>query len=135
IAPHAILVGMAAPKIALSLGTDAVSDLMTGGLPTSLGDSISDMLSKTAAGKWAKQKIDTTFKTNASASVQNVAVATVTAQGSAGMIPCKLSRLLLEFKAGADAYLLGKKIGDKEVVFFKKELVNREPDVNACGDK
>ena len=51
------------------------------------------------------------------------------------MIPCKLSRLLLEFKGGADAYLLGKKIGDKEIIIFKKELVNREPDINACGDK
>lgn len=135
IAPHAILVGMAAPKIALSLGTDSISDMLTSAMPTSLADTLSDMLSKTAAGKWAKQKADTSFKTNASASVQNVAVATIAAQGSAGMIPCKLSRLLLEFKAGADAYLLGKKIGDKEIIIFKKELVNREPDINACGDK
>jgi hypothetical protein len=51
------------------------------------------------------------------------------------MIPCKLSRLLLEFKGGADAYLLGKKVGDKEIIIFTKELVNREPDINACGDK
>ena len=135
LAPHAILVGMAAPKIALSLGTDSIADLLGSAMPTSLGDQISDMLSKTGGGKWVKQKIDTTFKTNASASVQNVAVATVAAQGSLGMIPCKLSRLHLEFKGGADAYLLGKKIGDKEVIFFKKDLVNREPDVNACGDK
>jgi len=135
IAPHAILVGMAAPKIALSLGTDSVTDLMTSALFTSLGDTLSDMLSKTAAGKWVKQKAETSFKTNASVNVQNVAVATITAQGSAGMIPCKLSRLLLEFKAGADAYMLGKKIGDKEVLIFKKELVNRQPDINACGGK
>lgn len=135
IAPHAILVGMSAPKITLSLGTDSVTDLMTSALPTSLADSLSDMLSKTAAGKWAKKKVESSFKTNASANVQNIAVATVTAQGSAGMIPCKLSRLLLEFKGGADAYLLGKKIGEKEVTIFKKELVNREPDINACGDK
>ena len=135
IAPHAILVGMAAPKVALSLGTDSIADMLGSAIPSSLGDKISDMLSRTAGGKWVKQKVDTTFKTNASASVQNVAVATVAAQGSAGMIPCKLSRLHLEFKGGADAYLLGKKIGDKEVIFFKKDLVNREPDINACGDK
>jgi hypothetical protein len=135
IAPHAILVGMAAPKITLSLGTDSITDLMTSALPTSLGDTLSGMLSKTGAGKWIKKKAETSFKTNASANVQNVAVATITAQGSAGMIPCKLSRLLLEFKGGADAYLLGKKIGEKEIIMFKKELVNREPDINACGDK
>jgi hypothetical protein len=135
IAPHAILVGLAAPKITLSLGTESVTDLLDEALPSSLADSMSDILSKTGASKWAKKKLDKSFKTEASANVQNVAVATVTAQGSAGMIPCKLSRLLLEFKGGADAYLLGKKIGDKEIIIFKKELVNREPDINACGDK
>jgi len=135
IAPHAILVGMAAPKITLSLGTESVTDLLNEAMPSSLADSISDILSKTGAGKWAKKKLDKSFKTEASANVQNVAVATITAQGSAGMIPCKLSRLLLEFKGGADAYLLGRKIGDKEIIMFKKELVNREPDINACGDK
>ena len=135
LAPHAILVGMSAPKVTLSLGTDSVTDLLTSALPNSVADSLSDMLSKTAAGKWLKQKTESSFKTNASASVQNIAIATVTAAGATGMIPCKLSRLTLEYKAGADAYLLGKKIGDKEVVLFKKDLVNREPDINACGDK
>ena len=127
--------GMSAPKVTLSLGTDSVTDLLTSALPNSVADSLSDMLCKTAAGKWLKQKTESSFKTNASASVQNVAVATVTAAGATSMIPCKLSRLTLEYKAGADAYLLGKKIGDKEVVLFKKDLVNREPDINACGDK
>jgi hypothetical protein len=135
IAPHAILVGMAAPKITLSLGTESVVDLANSALPSALADTMSDMLSKTGVGKWAKKALDKSFKTEASANVQNVAVATVTAQGSSGMIPCKLSRLLLEFKGGADAYFLGKKIGDKEVIIFKKELVNREPDINACGEK
>ena len=135
IAPHAILVGIAAPKITLSLGTQSVVDIANSVLPSALADTMSDILSKAGVGKWAKKQLDKTFKNEASANVQNVAVATVTAQGSAGMIPCKLSRLLLEFKGGADAYLLGKKIGDKEVIFFKKELVNREPDINACGEK
>jgi len=135
IAPHAILVGMAVPKITLSLGTESVVDVAASALPSALADSMSDILSKTNVGKWAKKQLDKSFKTEASANVQNVAVATVTAQGSAGMIPCKLSRLLLEFKGGADAYFLGRKIGDKEIIIFKKELVNREPDINACGDK
>jgi hypothetical protein len=51
------------------------------------------------------------------------------------MVPCKLTRLLLEFKGGADVYLLGIKGADKEVVFAKREFVTREPDVNVCGDK
>lgn len=135
IAPHAILLGMAAPKITLSLGTESTVDLLTSALPSSLADTISGFLSNTAPGKWAKKKMETTFKTEASASVQNVAILTITAAGAASMIPCKLSRMTLEYKANIDAYILGRKSADKEVMLFKKDFAIREPDINACGDK
>jgi len=135
LAPHAILIGMAAPKITLSLGPGSAVDVLQEAFPSKIADQFSDFLAKTAAGKWAKKQIDPSFKTDASASVQTVAVGTMTAAGSLAMIPCKLTRLLLEFKGGADVYLLGMKGVDKEVVFAKKEFVTREPDVNICGDK
>jgi hypothetical protein len=135
LAPHAILIGMAAPKITLSLGAQSAIDVLQESFPPQMADTLADLLAKTAAGKWAKKKIDPSFKTEAAASVQTVAVGTMTAQGSLSMVPCKLTRLLLEFKGGADAYLLGIKGFDKEVVFAKKEFVTREPDINACGDK
>jgi hypothetical protein len=135
LAPHAILIGMAAPKITLSLGPGSAIDVLQEAFPSQLADSMADFLAKSAAGKWAKKKIDPSFKTEAAASVQTVAVGTMTAAGSLSMVPCKLTRLLLEFKGGADAYLLGIKGFDKEVVFAKKEFVTREPDINACGDK
>jgi hypothetical protein len=135
LAPHGILIGMAAPKITLSLGPGSAIDVLQEAFPSQLADTMADFLAKTAAGKWAKKKIDPSFKTEASASVQTVAVGTMTAAGSLSMVPCKLTRLLLEFKGGADAYLLGIKGADKEVVFAKKEFVTREPDVNICGEK
>lgn len=135
LAPHAILVGMAAPKITLSLGPGSAIDVLKEAFPSQMADEMADFLAKTAAGKWAKKKIDPSFKTEAAASVQTVAVGTMTAAGSLAMVPCKLTRLLLEFKGGADAYLLGMKGFDKEVVFSKKEFVTRDPDINACGDK
>ncbi|HEX3319690.1 MAG TPA: hypothetical protein VHR84_03225 [Terriglobales bacterium] len=135
LAPHAILIGMAAPKITLSLGPGSAVDVLREAFPSQMADTMADFLAKTAAGKWAKKQIDPSFKTDASASVQTVAVGTMTAAGSLSMVPCKLTRLLLEFKGGADTYLLGMKGFDKEVVFAKKEFVTREPDINACGDK
>jgi len=135
LAPHAILIGIAAPKITLSLGAQSAMDVLQEAFPSGMADTLSDFLAKSAAGKWAKKKIDPSFKTEAAASVQTVAVGTMTAAGSLSMIPCKLTRLLLEFKGGADTYLLGMKGFDKEVVFAKKEFVTREPDINACGDK
>lgn len=135
LAPHAILIGMAAPKITLSLGPGSAVDVLREAFPSQMADTMADFLAKTAAGKWAKKQIDPSFKTDASASVQTVAVGTMTAAGSLSMVPCKLTRLLLEFKGGADTYLLGMKGFDKEIVFAKKEFVTREPDINACGDK
>ncbi|HVO62461.1 MAG TPA: hypothetical protein VMT53_16110 [Terriglobales bacterium] len=135
LAPHAILVGVAAPKITLSLGPGSAIDVLQEAFPPGLADTMADFLAKSAAGKWAKKKIDKSFKTEAAASVQTVAVGTMTAAGSLAMVPCKLTRLLLEFKGGTDAYLLGNKMFDKEVVFQKQEFVTREPDINACGQK
>lgn len=135
LAPHAILIGIAAPKITLSLGPPSMTDILQQAFPSGMADTLSDFLAKSAAGKWAKKKIDPSFKTEAAASVQTVAVGTMTAAGSLAMVPCKLTRLLLEFKGGADTYLLGIKGFDKEVVFAKKEFVTRDPDINACGDK
>lgn len=135
LAPHAILIGVAAPKITLSLGPPSMTDVLQQAFPSGLADTLSDFLTKSAAGKWAKKKIDPSFKTEAAASVQTVAVGTMTAAGSLAMVPCKLTRLILEFKGGADAYLLGVKGFDKEVLFAKKEFVMRDPDINACGDK
>jgi hypothetical protein len=135
LAPHAILIGMAAPKITLSLGPGPATDLLQEAFPSGMADQMADFLAKSAVGKWAKKKIDPSFKTEAAASVQTVAVGTMTAAGSLAMVPCKLTRLLLEFKGGADAYLLGIKGFDKEIVFAKKEFVTRQPDINLCGEK
>jgi hypothetical protein len=135
LAPHAILVGLAAPKITLSLGMQSAMDVLQEAFPSSLADSLSDFLSKSSAGKWAKKQMNSTFKTEAAAYVQTVAVGTMTSAGSLAMVPCKLTHLLLQFQGGADVYLLGQKGADKELVFAKKDFVVRDPDINACGDK
>jgi hypothetical protein len=135
LAPHAILVGLAAPKITLSLGLQSAMDVLQEAFPSSLADSLSDFLSQSSAGKWVKKKMNTTFKTESAAYVQTVAVGTMTSAGSLAMVPCKLTRLLLEFQGGADVYLLGQKGLDKDLVLAKREFVVRDPDINACGQR
>ena len=133
LAPHGLLIGMAAPKITLSLGTDSAMDMLSSALPSSLADTLSDFLSKSSAGKYIKKKADTSFKTNASASVQSIGIFTLVTAGSLGMFPCKVSKLSVILRAGADAYILGKKVGDKEVDLAKKDFAIREPDIKACA--
>ena len=135
LAPHGIVIGVAAPKITLSLGMQSAMDVLTQAFPSGLADSVSDFLASTSAGKWAKKQMNSTFKTEAAAYVQTVAVGTMASEGSLGLVPCKLTRLLLQFQGGADAYLLGQKATDKDLILAKKEFVVREPDINACGDK
>jgi hypothetical protein len=135
LAPHAILIGIAAPKITLSLGFQSAMDTLQEAFPPGLADTLSNFLANSSAGKWVKKKMNTTFKTEAAAFVQTVAVGTMASAGSLAMIPCKLTRLLLEFQGGADVYLLGKKGLDKDLTLAKKEFVVREPDINACGEK
>jgi hypothetical protein len=135
LAPHAILIGVAAPKITLSLGMQSAMDVLQESFPSGLADSLGNFLANSSAGKWAKKKLNSSFKTEAAAYVQTVAVGTMASEGSLGMIPCKLTRLLLQFQGGADAYLLGQKAADKDLIIAKKEFVVREPDINACGEK
>jgi hypothetical protein len=135
LAPHAILIGLAAPKITLSLGMQSAMDVLQQAFPSGLADSLSDFLANTSAGKWAKKKMDSSFKTEAAAFVETVAIGTMASEGSLGLVPCKLTRLLLQFQGGADVYLLGQKAADKDLIIAKKEFVVREPDVNACGEK
>jgi hypothetical protein len=135
LAPHAILVGLAAPKITLSLGLQSTMDLLQDAFPSSLADSLGNFLSQSSAGQWVKRQANATFKTESAAYVQTVAVGTMTSAGSLAMIPCKLTHLLLEFQGGADVYLLGQKGMDKDLVLAKKEFTVRDPDINACGEK
>jgi hypothetical protein len=135
LAPHGIVIGVAAPKITLSLGMQSAMDVLQQAFPSGLADSLSDFLANTGVGKWAKKKMNTSFRTEAAAYVQTVAVGTMASEGSLGMIPCKLTHLLLQFQGGADVYLLGQKAADKDLIIAKKEFVVRDPDINACGEK
>jgi hypothetical protein len=67
--------------------------------------------------------------------VQVVTVFTVTAAGSLSLVPCRLQRITVLGQAGADATILGQQAGDKKIDLFKKTIVDRQPDLSACGDK
>src|SRR5215471_680089 len=51
LAPHAILIGMAAPKITLSLGPGSAVDVLQEAFPSQVADSMADFLAKTSGGK------------------------------------------------------------------------------------
>ena len=62
-------------------------DVLQQAFPSGLADSLSDFLANSSAGQWAKKQMNSSFKTEAAAYVQTVAVGTMASEGSLGMIP------------------------------------------------
>ena len=60
---------------------------------------------------------------------------TLVSAGASSMIPCKVQKIVVEAQAGADATVLGHKVGsDKKLTLFKMDDVLREPNVKGCQD-
>jgi hypothetical protein len=139
LAPHAMLIAVAVPKISLGLGTESGFELLDKYVPSAYANRVAEQLEKTllstAAKDFVKKKLKDKFKTEASAYVQVLTVFTVTAAGSLSLLPCRLQRITVLGQAGADATILGQQVGDKKMDLFKWTVAERNPDVNACGDK
>jgi hypothetical protein len=139
LAPHAMLIAVCVPKVTLGLGTDSAFELADNYIPSIYANRVAEQLEKTlldtAAKNFLKGKIKDKFKTEASAYVQVVTVFTVTAAGALSLVPCKLQRITVLGQAGADATFLGQQVGEKKMDLFKKTIAEREPDINACGEK
>jgi hypothetical protein len=139
LAPHAMLIAVAIPKVTLGLGTESGFELLNKYVPSGYADRVAEGIEKTllssVAKKFVQDKLKDKFKTEASAYVQVVTVFTVTAAGSLSLVPCRLQRITVLGQAGADATILGQQAGDKKIDLFKKTIVDRQPDLSACGDK
>jgi hypothetical protein len=139
LAPIAMLIAVCVPKVTLGLGTESGFELLNKYVPSGYADRVAQQLEKTllstAAKDFVTKKLKDKFKTEASAYVQVLTVFTLASAGSLSLLPCKLQRITVLGQAGADATILGQSVGDKKMDLFKKALVLRQPDVNACGEK
>ena len=139
LAPHAMLIAVAVPKVTLGLGTESGFELLDKYVPADYANRVAGQIEKTllstAAKDFVKKEVKDKFKTEASAYVQVLTVFTVTAAGSITLLPCQLQRITVLGQAGADATMLGQQVGDKKMDLFKKSYAERKPDVNACGEK
>ncbi|MBZ5530866.1 MAG: hypothetical protein LAO20_05500 [Acidobacteriia bacterium] len=131
LAPHAILIGVSVPKLSLNLGTESGFEVLEKDIPSGFADRVAASLAKNTLAQKAKDY----FKNEASAYVQVVTVFTMTSAGSLSLVPCKLERITVTGQAGADLKILGKQAGDKKMDLFHKEVVMRQPDIKACGEK
>lgn len=136
LAPHGVVIGVAAPKIALKLGTESGFEVLHKFVPSGYADRVAEKLGETLLGKKAVDKAKDLFKTEGSASVQVITLFTFAGSGPLSIVPCKLSHLKIMGKAGAELTLLGRSVPNApEVVLFEKAIALRTPDINACGEK
>jgi hypothetical protein len=127
-----VVVGVSMPRLEFKLGTSSIVDMLEKALPTG----IADVFARTFLGDLATkglEGLEESIKVEGAAHVQVVLVGTLLASGPISLLPCQKATFNFRADAGADATLLGKKLGEMSLDLFKKEIVKTHPPNIKCG--
>ena len=136
IAPFAYILGMAMPRIELTLGLQKALgfDKLVKALPASIADRAADLLSKTDLGAKIVDVAKKTLKSEAAAHVEMAMVASHLESGPLVLIPCKKTTLDVWANVGYDANAIGKTAtGSKELNLGVKQVIQQTPPNIRCG--
>lgn len=129
-----LVMAVAAPRIELRSGTEEIWDLGKIPLPSSMAESLTDVLLKnTIAGKWFDKKVGNPLSIEAAAYFQLVLSTTAAHSGMQSLVPCQQFTSLAEGQLGVDAEWLGNNTNWPPVKLFSKNIVQRQPDSKICG--
>jgi hypothetical protein len=120
------------PRLEFKLGTSSIVDMLEKALPTG----IADVFARTFLGELATKGLEgaeESIKVEGAAHVQVVLVGSLLASGPISLLPCQKTTFSFRADAGADATLLGKKLGEMSLDLFKKEIVKTHPPNIKCG--
>ncbi len=135
LAPHGVVVAVAAPKVALSLGTESFAEALKEVAPKGFLDKAAEALEGGPFARLFKSVKENFFNIEGAAFVQLVTEFDYAGSGPMSIVPCSMTHLNLTGQAGVDATLLAFKAGSPHVDLFKISKVNRDPDIDACGQK
>jgi hypothetical protein len=135
LAPHGVVLAVNAPKISVSLGTDSIKEAIKQAIPGGLSDKVGEFLEKGPFGGLFKSPKEDFFKIEGAAYVQLVTEFDYTGSGPLSIVPCSLTRLNFYAQAGADATAFALKGASPTVKITEAHITNRQPDINACGEK
>ncbi|MGH9763413.1 MAG: hypothetical protein ACREDR_30765, partial [Blastocatellia bacterium] len=135
LAPHGVVVAIAAPKVALSLGTESFAAALEQVAPQGFLDKAAEALEGGPFAELFKSVKENFFNIEGAAFLQLVTEFDYAGSGPMSIVPCSMTHLNLTGQAGVDATLLALKAGSPHVDLFKVSKVNRDPDIDACGKK
>ena len=135
LASYGLLVAIAVPRVELRMGTDELWDMAEIPLPSSLTETLSDvLLNNTIAGKWIKSQFNgNPLEIEGAAYLQMVISTTAAASGMQSLVPCQQFTLDATGQAGVDATWVGTNSNLPPKDLFKKSFILRNPDSKICG--
>ena len=138
VAPFAILIALAAPRIELSTGPEAAFQQLNrlALVPQTLKDrlkvAIGALSKSNAFAQWLQQQAADALKAKGAAHVQLIVSTSATIGGAAALIPCQRTQLVVTGNAGLTASFFQLIQKDYEVNFVRQEKVITIPPVKGC---
>lgn len=135
VAPFAILIAVAAPRIELSTGPEAAFEELAHIVPTTLAErlaSAASALGKTSLGHWLGQAAVNTLKAKGAAHVQLITSTSATIGSATALIPCQRTQLVMTGNAGVGAEFFKLLKKQYEVDFVRKETFVLAPPIKGC---
>lgn len=133
-ASFGLVVAMAVPRIELRMGSEELFEMAKIPLPSTLVESLSDVLLKnTVLGQWVNKKMGNPLSIEGAAYFQLVISTTAAHSGMQSLVPCQQFTMQAKGQMGVDAEWLGNNTNFQPKDVFEKNMVRRQPDVKICG--
>lgn len=133
-ASFGLVVAMAVPRVELRMGTDELWDAAEIPLPSSLTETLSDvLLNNTIAGQWLKKHAGNPLEIESAAYLQMVISTTAAHSGMQSLVPCQQFTMVATGQAGVDSTWLGSNSNVPAKDLFTKNILQRQPDSKICG--
>ncbi|HKV81904.1 MAG TPA: hypothetical protein VJP02_27400 [Candidatus Sulfotelmatobacter sp.] len=134
LASFGLVIAMAVPRIELRMGSEELFEMAKIPLPSTLVESLSDVLLKhTIVGQWVNKKMGNPLSVEGAAYFQVVISTTAAHSGMQSLVPCQQFTMTAKGQIGLDAEWLGNNTNIQPKDVFEKNLVRRQPDVKICG--
>lgn len=136
-AAHGVVLAVDAPKVSVSVGTEAIMEAIKEAIPQTLEDKVAQVLENGpfGLGGLVKKAKEDFFKLEGAAYVQLVTEFDYAGSGPLSMVPCKMTHFNFYAQAGADAQIGLVKGESPHLDLYKTSKTIRDPDNDICGQK
>jgi len=135
VAPFAVLIAIAAPRVELKTGPEAAFEQLKELTPFTgyLADQAARLLRNSGIGHWAESKLEDAIKTEGAAHIQMIVSTSAVIGSATALIPCQKTQLVFTADVGANAKVFGVTMAEPSKEIFRKEKFLIVPPVKACS--